>query len=368
MSHTKDIVREAFKNVEEFLNRSWGEELDEKSGKNPLPLIKPIYTVVKSIARHFDIYIMRQTTFKNRYEFAWSNKMGKISSSKTLSELFENHDRFDKIYEILTDEDSKKTFDWFIKYRVAYALTGETASDIFVARIKKTDYEETENKIKKISANKYKIEKFIYNGESADIAHVFYLEDYAYSEIVKPSLGDIVIDAGAYFGDTALWFSKYVGKNGKVFAFEPLEYNFKILKNNIIENSLNDVITPVKKGIGEDEQRLNISGFGSGATTTSYESSKGEFVDITTIDKFVKANKIGRVDFIKMDIEGAELSALKGAQETLKKFKPKLAICVYHKGEDIIEIPEYLISIIPEYKLYIKHNSISFYDTVLYAV
>jgi len=185
---------------------------------------------------------------------------------------------------------------------------------------------------------------------------------------VKPSCGDFVIDGGAYFGDTALWFSKHVGESGKVFAFEPLEYNFEILKKNIIENSLNNMITAVKKGIGEVEQRLNISGFGSGATIISCESSKGESVDITTIDKFVMVNKIEHVNFIKMDIEGAELSALKGAQETLKKFRPKLAICVYHKGEDIIEIPEYLISAVPQYKLYLKHNSPSFYDTVLYAV
>lgn len=131
MSHTKGLVREAFKSVEEFLNKSWGYELDSKSGKNPLSSIKPVYAGIKSIAKHFGIHIIRQTTFENRFGFAWSNKMGKMSSAKTLGELFENYGRFDKIYEILADEASKKTFDWLIKYRVAYALTGETAYNIF---------------------------------------------------------------------------------------------------------------------------------------------------------------------------------------------------------------------------------------------
>ena len=99
----------------------------------------------------------------------------------------------------------------------------------------------------------------------------------------------------------------------------------------------------------------------------AFESANGKTIDIISIDKFVSDNKIEHVDFIKMDIEGAELSALKGAVETIKRFKPKLAICVYHKGKDIFEIPEYLISIVPEYNFYLKHNSHTFGETVLYC-
>ncbi|MHB8062988.1 MAG: FkbM family methyltransferase, partial [Ruminiclostridium sp.] len=67
---------------------------------------------------------------------------------------------------------------------------------------------------------------------------------------------------------------------------------------------------------------------------------------------------------IKMDIEGSELLALKGACNTIKKYKPYLAICVYHKTEDIFEIPKYLRSIIPSYKFYLRGGI----HTVLYAV
>lgn len=69
-----------------------------------------------------------------------------------------------------------------------------------------------------------------------------------------------------------------------------------------------------------------------------------------------------------MDIEGAEINALKGAEKTIKGYKPKLAICVYHKKEDIWEIPKLILSYVPEYKLYLRHYSPFKDETVLYCV
>ncbi len=69
-----------------------------------------------------------------------------------------------------------------------------------------------------------------------------------------------------------------------------------------------------------------------------------------------------------MDIEGAELNALKGCEKIIKRYQPKLAICIYHRNEDFIEIPKYILSIVPEYKLYMRHHNISGTETVLYAI
>ncbi|MDR1086700.1 MAG: FkbM family methyltransferase [Endomicrobium sp.] len=69
-----------------------------------------------------------------------------------------------------------------------------------------------------------------------------------------------------------------------------------------------------------------------------------------------------------MDIEGAELDALVGAKDTIRKYKPRLAICIYHKPSDIIDIPLYILSLVPEYKLYIRHYSTYKWETVLYCV
>ena len=69
-----------------------------------------------------------------------------------------------------------------------------------------------------------------------------------------------------------------------------------------------------------------------------------------------------------MDIEGCELRALKGAENSIKKYRPKLAICIYHKYEDILEIPEYLMSLNLNYRFYMRHHTMSVDETVFYAV
>ena len=84
------------------------------------------------------------------------------------------------------------------------------------------------------------------------------------------------------------------------------------------------------------------------------------------IDEAVDPNN--RVTFIKMDIEGSELEALKGAQQTIQRDRPKLAICIYHKPEDMTDIPLYIKSLVPEYRLYVRHHSNRCSETVLYAV
>ena len=86
-----------------------------------------------------------------------------------------------------------------------------------------------------------------------------------------------------------------------------------------------------------------------------------------SIDDFVKDNKIEKIDFIKMDIEGCELKALHGAINTLKKHKPKLAIAAYHKYEDYYEIPKFLNELKIDYKFYLASYTLGFSDTIIYA-
>ena len=74
------------------------------------------------------------------------------------------------------------------------------------------------------------------------------------------------------------------------------------------------------------------------------------------------------VSFIKLDVEGAELKALQGAARTIRTFRPRLAISVYHKPEDIIEILEYILSLHDDYRLYIRHYQMSSCETIVYAL
>jgi FkbM family methyltransferase len=89
-------------------------------------------------------------------------------------------------------------------------------------------------------------------------------------------------------------------------------------------------------------------------------------IEACAIDSVVPDGEM--VTFIKMDIEGAEFEALNGAQNTIKRCKPKLAICVYHKPDDYYKLAEYVLSLAPESKLYMRHYTNCANETVLYCV
>jgi hypothetical protein len=115
--------------------------------------------------------------------------------------------------------------------------------------------------------------------------------------------------------------------------------------------------------------RLSSTGRLSFNTTANSSScidvSGNVSIETDTIDHVTQGEK---VSFIKMDIEGAELEALRGAQDTIRQHKPKLAICVYHKQEDLITLPHYILSLREDYRLYLRHYGDSCDELVLYAV
>ena len=169
--------------------------------------------------------------------------------------------------------------------------------------------------------------------------------------------GDIVIDAGSWVGDFAAYASVKVRKfwGGIVYAFEPSKENFKYLEKTA---QLNGNIVPVQKGISNktSSASLSINTFTAASSFTTAQDSDSaaentETVETVSIDDFVRENNLPRVDFIKSDIEGFERYLLEGAQETLKNFAPKLALCTYHLPDD----PEVMAGLIkkanPKYNI-----------------
>jgi hypothetical protein len=88
---------------------------------------------------------------------------------------------------------------------------------------------------------------------------------------------------------------------------------------------------------------------------------------MTTIDQIVRRDNIPRIDLIKMDIEGSELSALRGATSTIRRCRPKLAISLYHRSEDFFAIPSWIDSLDLGYRFFLEHYSIHHEETVLFS-
>lgn len=194
-----------------------------------------------------------------------------------------------------------------------------------------------------------------------------YGEQYFEKDIIRAhSENEVFIDAGCFNLMDTLRFIDSYPKFKKVYAFEPDVSNYKECikrKEELYDDSAK--IEILNKGLWSRVGKLSFDG---GQTSASIISEYGEeTIDVTSIDSFLEGKK-ETVTFIKMDIEGAELEALKGAKDTIMRDKPDLAICIYHKDEDIVEIPKYILELNPDYKLYIRHYSWAMWETVLYAV
>lgn len=183
--------------------------------------------------------------------------------------------------------------------------------------------------------------------------------------------GDYVIDGGAFIGDTALYFADAVGEKGKVFSFEFVKGNLDVVSKNMELNPhLKDRIQFFENPLwSNSNESLYIYEAGP-ATKVLMQEFPGysNKIPAKSIDDFMKEQNLSKMDFIKLDIEGAELDCLKGAQKTIDKFQPKLAVCIYHKPDDFVTIPQYIKNTHPYYDLYIDHHTASLGETVLYCV
>ncbi len=184
---------------------------------------------------------------------------------------------------------------------------------------------------------------------------------YFPSDIIKVTEDEFFIDCGAFDGDTVVDFVSLVWrsniKNWHAIAIEADEENARIARTNLANYGINNI--SVLNG---------VLGFDKDVEILHNCRINGNFYcgNEMNLDDF--SYKLP-ITFIKMDIEGAELNALRLGKKLISKDKPKLAICIYHKTEDLLNIPFYLWTEYPYYSLFMRHHrSGSLWETVCYAI
>ncbi len=329
--HFKTSDQYSYKSYEGFYkhNPSWAKQ---KGGAN----VFDIETIAKENPNMFAIISspnFHETKIKNNF-LQFINKKDIIYFHRNIfypaffyedyeTFLEQNIDRIDNIYNLIADELSKNIFKNYIK--------GLLKKDTDIM-------------------------------QNIDTYPQYFIDD-----IFTFSKEEVLVDVGAYTGGSIGEFYIHVNGDFKyIYSFELDKNNFEKIPNYIRmfmdENTLQKVKL-INKGLYSQNTTCHINSEGA-SSAISNEASNENTAQLTKLDDEITVPPT----FIKMDIEGSELEALKGGAETIRKYKPKLAICCYHKAEDIFELPEFILKLNPNYKIHFRHHSAGRLEFVMYCV
>jgi FkbM family methyltransferase len=179
------------------------------------------------------------------------------------------------------------------------------------------------------------------------------------SGVVRLRAGDTVIDCGAHIG----MFTRYALRQGarRVVAIEPDPINLACLEANLASEIAAGQVIVIKAGVWDRKDYLTLflgsedwGGDGQSFVSRLDGNRRIEGVPVLPLDDIVAQLKLDRVDFIKMDIEGSERHALEGAEQTLRRFMPRMAICSYHLFDDPAVLPAIVLRVQPTYRIHAK--------------
>lgn len=197
--------------------------------------------------------------------------------------------------------------------------------------------------------------------------YYFWSEDYWDTYTFKKSFDATIIDCGAYIGDSIEQLCRNVNSQHILYyAFEPNDENIKQISANYESENGREIVL-MNYGIGEENRTMyfelpDTKKDDGGRFTENPVDERASKLEIKCMDDMNLPIK-GKV-FLKMDIEGAELSALKGAKRFINKNRPCMAVCVYHRKNDLIDIPLFINSIVENYNYYLRGG----FHTILWAI
>lgn len=184
-----------------------------------------------------------------------------------------------------------------------------------------------------------------------------------FNELTREKRRGAFLDCGSYDGESAVAYMKFIGEECRVYAFEPDKENYQNLFKKRKDQS-NFIL--INKGCYSSEKMLSFAA--NGDVSSRLQETGNDIVEVTTIDKVVGDEEVA---FIKMDVEGAELEALRGARKVIERNMPILAISAYHRQEDLIALIPYIRNLHNEserYALYLRHHGVVSSELVIYAI
>jgi FkbM family methyltransferase len=233
---------------------------------------------------------------------------------KFRTDFNDNREKYFNIYNRLADVESKEIFRKIVNFRLSYDL------------------------------------KYMHG--FVDKQNVQYFEDF----LNLRRDGEIFLDVGGFDGYTSAEFIKRCPNHAGVHIFEPSQDNYKIIQSRFAHTT-NVSLYPI--GLSDRKNQLRFSSEGS---TSRLDSGGDEVIEVCPLDQIFDK----QVTFLKMDIEGGELPAIFGASGVIGKCKPRMAISVYHKYDDLWRVPSEIDHIDGNYDLFLRHYTEGVDETVMF--
>lgn len=274
-------------------------------------------------------------------------------------EILEQPHRFQEVHDLLSDDESRMVLRWLVKYKLAYLLLDSQAAaeELFPPLISRAQWHAMSQDVK------LSPESALEENLEIDLIENFQLDGYNLAGICGVEPNDVVFDLGAFNGNSAIVFSRSAGAAGVVYAFEPNPTMQEVLARNLHKMGCRNVEI-VPRAASDTAGTLKFSV--KGAASRLDPNGQVE-VEVGKIDSFVVERKLDKVDFIKLDVEGYEMPALRGAASTIRTFRPKLAVSVYHLHYDIHAVTLFIRDVCPWYNFYLRHNAMHDGEIVLFC-
>ncbi len=278
--------------------------------------------------------------------------------NQTLTPLVMNTEATERVESWLADKDSRQAYRRELAFKVLSELVrdGGLVNNL-VGGVKYADWQKALDKVAELRAS----------GALPDIqyppspdwvvpdmfASTYVMGQYAHGDAVRPA--GVFLDCGACCGETAVWA---LGMGAElVYSFEPNPLAFEYLQRNA-EKFGGSRIFPVQRGLGDTPALMPMrQGTGSLGEARFDPNAQGETsIPIVTLDGWCRENRVVP-DTIKMDLEGWEMAALRGARNIIAEHRPRLAVCLYHSLSDMWTIPHLIKQICPAYRFWCRKNA-----------